>query len=47
MTETLRSIVICRPSGSGKSTFFKNLKEKYPTSFTFCVSHTNRMPRVG
>ena len=42
-----RPIVLCGPSGVGKSTLIARLRDEFPTSFGFSVSHTTRSPRAG
>jgi guanylate kinase len=42
-----RPVVVAGPSGVGKSTLITMLRERYPESFGFSVSHTTRLPRPG
>eukprot|EP00277_Geminigera_cryophila_P008253 CAMPEP_0179419950 /NCGR_PEP_ID=MMETSP0799-20121207/8896_1 /TAXON_ID=46947 /ORGANISM="Geminigera cryophila, Strain CCMP2564" /LENGTH=224 /DNA_ID=CAMNT_0021193505 /DNA_START=123 /DNA_END=797 /DNA_ORIENTATION=- len=41
------ALVIAGPSGVGKGTLIDMLKQEYPASFGFSVSHTTRQPRDG
>ena len=43
----LRPVVLSGPSGVGKSTLIGLLKQMFPESFSFSVSHTTRKPRPG
>jgi guanylate kinase len=47
MSSGPNALVICGPSGVGKGTLIEMLKQEFPTSFGFSVSHTTRQPREG
>ena len=47
MAKAARPLVICGPSGVGKSTLIERMKEAFPDTFGFSVSHTTRGPRPG
>jgi guanylate kinase len=40
-------IVFSGPSGAGKSTLIQRLRNHYPNTFGFSISHTTRQPRPG
>jgi guanylate kinase len=42
-----KALVIAGPSGVGKGTLINMLKQEFPESFGFSVSHTTRQPRAG
>lgn len=42
-----KALVIAGPSGVGKGTLIEMLKQEFPESFGFSVSHTTRQPRAG
>ena len=42
-----KALVIAGPSGVGKGTLIEMLKQEFPDSFGFSVSHTTRQPREG
>lgn len=42
-----RPVVITGPSGVGKSTMADLLMQRYPKTFTHCITHTTRPPRVN
>eukprot|EP01066_Platyproteum_vivax_P007284 Platyproteum_vivax@DN2814_c0_g1_i1.p1 len=45
--EGRRPLVIAGPSGVGKGTLITQLRDRFPNTFGFSVSHTSREPRPG